>query len=65
MLHYVVSIEYRLVTDTETDTGPCVCVCVRVCVRACVCVCVLVGLSRVYVLNLFFVLSSWAVVGAL
>jgi len=38
MLHYVVSIEYRLVTDTETDTGPCVCVCVRVCVRACVCV---------------------------
>ena len=57
MLHYVVSIEYRLVTDTETDTGPCVCVCV--------CVCVLVGLSRVYVLNLFFVLSSWAVVGAL
>jgi len=36
-----------------------------VCVCVCVCVCVLVGLSRVYVLILSFVLSSWAVVGAL
>ena len=31
----------------------------------CVYVCVLVGLSRVYVLMLSFVLSSWAIVGAL
>jgi len=34
-------------------------------IYVCVCVCVLVGLSRVYVLILSFVLSSWAVVGAL
>jgi len=36
---------------------------VYVCVCVCVCVCVLVGLLRVHVLILSFVLSSRAVVG--